>query len=176
NRKRDALFLIAHSVIFSVSDVKEIHYEVPTIGDQGSDRPLFGSLTNPTHHDPNTPGIPVEHITAFNSNHVNAYLDKVKMYETQTRSGSPEDLKWRKKGLQLIGAKQHNPIGYSEIYDFRNKFLEAESKMVNHLAEYPWEVVTKDNELLSFKNGVTQNENRVNAIPDIKDDIEEGIG
>lgn len=175
-RPEHALFLIGHAVTFPVRVVKELRYEVPTIGDPGSDGLLVSYLTNSPHADPNIPAIPVGRITAFNSNQVNAYLDKVKMYETQTRSGSPEDLKWRKKGLQLIGAKQHNPIGYSEIYDFRNKFLQAESKMVNHLAEYPWEVVTKDNELLSFKNGVTQNENRVNAIPDIKDDIEEGIG
>jgi|GEM_PF-1552241 len=176
-RPEHALFLLGHAVTYPIRVKKELPYEVPSIGDPGSDALLASYLTNSPHADPNIPAIPVARITAFKSEQIIAYLNKVKKYEEDSKVASPSALGWRRKGLHMVGAKVHNPNppNPSEIREFRGYFDLAVQQMVNNSPGFPWQIVTKDN-IGSFPAGVTQTGNRYSAVEEIKPDVQGGLG
>ncbi len=134
-RTKHNLFIIGYSVTLPERIRKELVSEVPTFGDPGSDILLVANLTNSPYNNPNVPAIPIGRFQGFEKSHITAYLDKVRYYEAETRSGStdPTALAWRKNILEVIGAKR-----LYELSDFENVFSRSAANKVDEPIPFDW--------------------------------------
>ncbi len=133
------LFIIGHAVSFPRAIEIELPGQVPTYGNPASDGLLVSELRHSPQSDPDIPAIPVGRLTAFSTQEVRNYLNKVKQYESQTTAQSASQLEWRKKVLQIVGA--HN----GQVGTFKGAFNQAQSNMLNE-GVYPWRIETIANE------------------------------
>lgn len=167
-RDKHHVLLIGHAVSLPTNVQIELPYEVPTMGDPGSDALLVSELSNSPYADPDIPAVPVGRINAFSSVDVINYLNKVKEYELQTLNGSASELAWRKKILQVVGAKQE-----FELTSFKNYFQQDSEPRMQHTPSFSWLTTTISNTEAATGH-INTNASKTNA--PIGPYISEGLG
>ena len=149
---RDAhnLLLIGYSVSIPRLVVKELPNEIPTFGDPGSDMLLVSGINGTS---PDTPIIPVGRINAYSVDEVNAYLNKVKLYEADIDEG------WKKRILHMNGGHSQSEVNQ----------LKA---ILSDLAP-----IVENGEVGGYVKALVKSNPSPSAEKiDIKDDINEGVG